>query len=186
MIEPFFVAAFPVLFIIVLLAGGVALRRRRIDTAGTPSIDKNLFFLNRLAMVVAWAAMILQSLGLGLSPVSGPPPLKWISLGWWAFGFALLSAGRLKLGNSFRVGCAKEATTLRVGGLYRYSRNPMYLGITGTLFASVLYTMNPIILLLGIFTAAVHHRIVLAEEACLRKTFGDEYMDYCRRVGRYI
>jgi protein-S-isoprenylcysteine O-methyltransferase Ste14 len=186
MIEPIFVAASPVLFIILLFAGGVALRRRQIDMDGTPPIDKNLFLLSKLAMFIPWAAMILQSLGLRLFPSIGPPLLKWISLGLWTFGFALLSAGRIGMGRSFRIGCAKEATTLRIRGLFRYSRNPMYLGIYGTLFASILYTMNPIILLVGVFVAAVHHRIVLAEEACLRKTFGEEYVDYCRRVGRYI
>jgi protein-S-isoprenylcysteine O-methyltransferase Ste14 len=186
MIEPLFVAAFPVLFMVVLSAGGVALRRRQIDLDGTPPIDKNLFRLSKLAIVIPWAAMFLQSLGLNLSPVSEPRLLKWISLGLWAFGFALLLAGRFGLGSSFRVGCAKESTILRVGGLFRYSRNPMYLGIYGTLLASVLYTLNPLILLVGVFVVAVHHRIVLAEEACLRKTFGEEYADYCRRVRRYL
>ena len=76
MIEPIFVAAFPVLFIGLLFAGGVALRRRQIDMDGTPPIDKNLFLLSKPAMFIPWAAMILQSLGLRLSPSSGPPPAE--------------------------------------------------------------------------------------------------------------
>lgn len=186
MIEPIFVAAFPVLFIIALATGGVALRRLHINMDGTPPIDRNLFRLSKLAMVIPWAAMILQSLGLNLSPVNGPRLLKGISLALWALGFSLLIAGRIEMGNSFRVGSAKEATILRSGGLFRYSRHPMYLGIYTTLFASALYTLNPIVLLAGAFVAAVHHGIALAEEACMRKTFGEEYADYCRRVRRYI
>ena len=52
MIEPIFVAAFPVLFIGLLFAGGVALRRRQIDMDGTPPIDKNLFLLSKPAMFI--------------------------------------------------------------------------------------------------------------------------------------
>ena len=40
--------------------------------------------------------------------------------------------------------------------------------------------------LIGIFVVAVHHRIILAEEQHLRKVFGEEYMDYCSRVRRYL
>jgi len=42
------------------------------------------------------------------------------------------------------------------------------------------------VLLIAIFIVAVHHRIVLAEEAYLRQTFGGEYAEYCSRVGRYL
>ena len=186
MIEPIFVAAFFVLFLVVLFAGGAEFRRRQIDMGGVPPIDKDLFRLSKLALFIPWAAMILQSFGLNLSLIGRPPLLKWISLSLWALGFTLLLTGRLGMGSSFRIGSAKETTSLKVGGLFRYSRNPMYLGMYGTLLASALYTMNPLILLVGAFVVAVHHRIVLGEEAGLRKTFGEEYEDYCRRVRRYL
>jgi protein-S-isoprenylcysteine O-methyltransferase Ste14 len=75
---------------------------------------------------------------------------------------------------------------LPVGGLFQFSRNPMYLGVYATILAGVLYTLNPLVLLAGVFVVAVHHRIVLAEEQHLQKTFGAEYADYCRRVRRYL
>ena len=186
MFEPFFVAAFPVLFIAVLAGGGASLRHRNIDMEGLPPIDKNLFRLSKFAMLIPWAAMILQGFGVDLSPARIPPPLKWISLGIWACGFGLLLAGRIGLGTSFRVGCPKDETILRIDGIFRYSRNPMYLGLYATLLAVALYTLNPLVLIIGVGIAAVHHRIVLAEEECLRKMYGHEYTEYCRRVGRYL
>jgi protein-S-isoprenylcysteine O-methyltransferase Ste14 len=62
----------------------------------------------------------------------------------------------------------------------------MYLGMYATLLASVLRTLNPVLLLLGAFIVAVHHRIVLAEEGHLRNAFGEDYAGYCRRVRRYL
>jgi hypothetical protein len=52
MIEAPFVAAFPVLFLSVLVAGRVAFRRRKIDMEGAPPIDKKLFRLSKVAMVI--------------------------------------------------------------------------------------------------------------------------------------
>jgi protein-S-isoprenylcysteine O-methyltransferase Ste14 len=115
-----------------------------------------------------------------------PGSLKWVSLCLWVSGFLLLFIGRLGLGDSFRIGSPKESTSLKLNGLFRFSRNPMYLGVYATLLASVVYTLNPILLLVGIFIVVVHHRIVLAEEQHLRKEFGQEYTDYCSRVRRYL
>jgi protein-S-isoprenylcysteine O-methyltransferase Ste14 len=62
----------------------------------------------------------------------------------------------------------------------------MYLGVYATLLASVLFTLNPLVLLVAGFILAVHHKIVLAEERHLRSVFGEPYEDYCRRVRRYL
>jgi protein-S-isoprenylcysteine O-methyltransferase Ste14 len=90
------------------------------------------------------------------------------------------------MGDSFRLGTAREDTSLRTDGLFRMSRNPMYVGVYLTITASALYTLNPIVVLLGVFVIAVHHRIVLAEEKHLRNVFGREYSEYCSRVRQYI
>jgi protein-S-isoprenylcysteine O-methyltransferase Ste14 len=62
----------------------------------------------------------------------------------------------------------------------------MYVGVYLTLCAAVLRTLNPILLLVAVCVIAVHHRIVLAEEAHLRDVFGEEYRTYCGHVRRYL
>ncbi len=180
------VAAFPLLFTAVLAGGRASLRRRNIDMEGRPPIDRNLFLLSKFAMAIPWTAMVLQGFGVVLSPARVPPPLKWISLGLWISGWGLLLAGRIGLGSSFRVGCPEEETKLKTGGVFRLSRNPMYLGLDATLIAAALYTLNPLVVLIGGGIAAAHHRIILAEEECLRGMFGRDYEEYCGRVGRYL
>lgn len=90
------------------------------------------------------------------------------------------------MGGSFRLGTPKEHTTLKVKGLFRLSRNPMYVGMYATMVASALYTLNPLVILLGAFVIAIHHSIVLAEEKHMQMVFGQEYVDYRNRVRRYI
>ncbi len=123
---------------------------------------------------------------LGLSLVPVPRPARWLALALWVAGFALLLGGRLELGGSFRIGRPRERTEMQTGGLFRLSRNSMYLGVFMTLAASALYTLNPLVLVVAALIIAVHHRIVLAEEQHLQASFGEAYVAYCRRVRRYL
>jgi len=186
LIEPILVVAFPLVFAAVMAAGMASLRRRKIDMEGRAPIGKTVFLLSKLAMIVPWAAMALQAFGADLSPVRVPPLLRWMSVALWISGWAFVLAGRLGLGSSFRVGCPNEETALRIDGVFRLSRNPMYLGLNATMLAAALYTLNLLVLIVGAAITVVHHRIILAEEECLQKMFGRGYEEYRGRVGRYL
>ena len=185
-IEALAVTLLPVAFLAVLFTGGERFRRRQIEQDGDAPIDRTLFYGSKYLIVVLWVGMVLDSWGVKVSFFEGPAPLKRAAVCVWAAGFILLFVGRFGLGDSFRIGHPKESTRLKVDGLFRVSRNPMYLGVYSTLLASVLYTLNPVLLLFGAFIVAVHHRIVLAEETHLRNAFGKEYTEYCCRVRRYL
>jgi protein-S-isoprenylcysteine O-methyltransferase Ste14 len=186
MLQVWAVTAFPVLFLIILFGGGSLFRRRNIDMDGEPPIDRTVFYTSKYSIVVIWAATVMHAWGINLSFFNPLSFVKSVSLFLWAAGFSLLLIGRFGMGSSFRIGSPNESTNLKVDGLFRFSRNPMYLGIFTTLLAAVLYTLNPILLIIAILIAAVHHKIVLAEEEYLQKAFGEEYLAYCRRVRRYL
>jgi protein-S-isoprenylcysteine O-methyltransferase Ste14 len=130
--------------------------------------------------------MVIQSWSEMLAVIDVPSVVTSVSIGLWVLGFALLFAGRSGLGDSFRIGSPKERTGLKRTGLYRFSRNPMYVGVYATLCAAVLRTLNPVLLLVAVYVIAVHHRIVLAEEAQLGHVFGEEYRTYLSEVRRYL
>ncbi|MCX6551113.1 MAG: hypothetical protein NTY02_08920 [Acidobacteria bacterium] len=186
MLLPLFVTVLPVLFLAGLIQKALAFRRRHVDMDGEPPIPKTLFASSKWAIVLVWGAMVIQSWSDKLSFVDVPSVFASASIGLWAMGFALLFAGRSGLGDSFRIGSPKERTGLKRTGLYRFSRNPMYVGVYATLCAAVLRTLNPLLLLVAVYVIAVHHRIVLAEEAQLRRVFGDEYRTYGSQVRRYL
>ncbi len=186
MIEALIVTFFPVAFLILLFGGGEVFRRNNIEQGGEAPIDRVLFHISKYSILVVWGAMALESWGIGLSVLEAPAAVTGIALALWVFGFIFLFLGRFGLGSSFRLGTPKESTSLRTSGLYSVSRNPMYLGVYATVIASVLYTLNPLIWVLGAFVVVVHHRIVLAEEKHMRIAFGREYDEYYRRVGRYV
>jgi len=76
---------------------------------------------------------------------------------------------------------------LVVCGLYRYARNPMYLGVLLFLLAESAFFESWSLLkyVAGIFIC-FHLFIVLYEEPSLRRRFGESYVRYCRSVHRWL
>ena len=72
-------------------------------------------------------------------------------------------------------------------GLYRYMRNPMYLGVTILLFGETLLWESSV---LFAYTAVVflsfYLFVVLYEEPLLRRKFGESYQRYCELVPRWL
>jgi len=79
------------------------------------------------------------------------------------------------------------AETLVTGGLYSHVRNPMYVG-NAFLLAGLAVASNAWVFAIGgvAIAVAVHVGIIAAEEYFLRGKFGEQYVDYCRRVPRLV
>jgi protein-S-isoprenylcysteine O-methyltransferase Ste14 len=76
---------------------------------------------------------------------------------------------------------------LVVRGLYRYTRNPMYVGVLLVILGwAVLFRATVLCLYALIVGTCFHLFIVLYEERHLQKEFGGEYDDYRGRVGRWL
>ena len=76
---------------------------------------------------------------------------------------------------------------LVVRGPYRFVRNPMYIGAGMTLAGAALYYESlSVFIYTCLFFLITHLFVVLYEEPTLRRTFGDDYEAYCRRVRRWI
>ena len=100
---------------------------------------------------------------------------------------ALMLAAQLDLGASWRVGIEEGARPgLVTGGLYRYSRNPIYVAMLTALlgFALLLPSWISLGLLIGAGLGIRRH--VRDEEAYLARTYGEEYRRYAARVGRFV
>ena len=80
-----------------------------------------------------------------------------------------------------------ESTTLITEGFYKYTRNPMYVGMNSFLLGLMLILKNPLnILFLIIFFFVVRNMFVLKEEVQMEETFGEDYLTYKRKVRRWL
>jgi protein-S-isoprenylcysteine O-methyltransferase Ste14 len=76
---------------------------------------------------------------------------------------------------------------LVIVGLYRFTRNPMYVGISLLLGRWSLLTASPWLAGYTVVLAiAFHLRVVLYEEQRLKKQFGDEWVRYAATVPRWL
>ena len=76
---------------------------------------------------------------------------------------------------------------LVVRGLYRYTRNPMYVGVLTVILGWAVLFKAAALGLYGLIVGSCFHLfIVLYEERQLQQEFGGEYEDYCRRVSRWL
>ena len=81
----------------------------------------------------------------------------------------------------------EKSTTLVTDGIYRYSRNPMYLGmivmLTGTWFA--LGSFSPVIVI-PVFFFIIQEGFIREEESRLIDLFDEDYFKYREKVRRWL
>ncbi len=82
---------------------------------------------------------------------------------------------------------ASLASSLVIRGVYRYTRNPMYVGLLLALFAWAVFLANPLaVLWVVVFVSYITRFQIIPEERVLTSLFGAEYEAYKARVRRWI
>ena len=81
----------------------------------------------------------------------------------------------------------KPTTAIVSEGPYRYTRNPLYVGMT-LIYGGFTARANalPAALLLPVVFTVMRRGVIEREERYLERKFGDEYLRYKRRVRRWI
>ncbi len=137
--------------------------------------------------LVALAAMALLDFVLPVLPVL-VWPYRHVGIGVGALGLALAGWAALLFR---RAGTGivpfSPATVLVIRGPYRFSRNPMYLGLSAALLgAAILMGSLTPFLVIPAFMALIADRFIGPEEAMLEKTFGSAYAEYKAKVRRWL
>lgn len=146
---------------------------------------KNLLFTliapGTTAIYVPLLVVRGRELAGGLSTLLG---LSTIALGIFIYLWCLFDFATFGRGTPAPIDAPKK---LVVRGLYRYTRNPMYVGVLittlGWAIAYRAFALVPYALVLGV---CFHGFIVGYEEPHLRRVFGADYDSYRARVGRWI
>jgi protein-S-isoprenylcysteine O-methyltransferase Ste14 len=106
------------------------------------------------------------------------------TLGWYLtidciYRFAVYGNGTLSP--------ADPTKKLVINGWYRYTRNPMYVGVMMILLGEVIFFRSTQLLFYTLFVmAAFTVFIIVIEEPRLKRDFGEEYLAYSKRVRRWI
>jgi protein-S-isoprenylcysteine O-methyltransferase Ste14 len=125
------------------------------------------------------------------------PVFNWISSPWNKIGLAIIVLAIALDSSSLFLFFKKHTTvnpmhpdhtkSLVTEGLYRFTRNPMYVGLLVILtgFAIYLGSVTPF-LLLPLFYWLITTQQIRPEERILEEKFGQQYLDYKKRVKRWL
>jgi protein-S-isoprenylcysteine O-methyltransferase Ste14 len=81
----------------------------------------------------------------------------------------------------------EEPTVVVRQGIYRISRNPMYVGVLTAIFGQAILYRSRAVAIYGLTAWVFFHLVVVfLEEPHLRATRGDEYARYCRQSPRWL
>lgn len=105
-----------------------------------------------------------------------------------ALGVAIAAWGMLTFARAHTaIVPVRPASQLVEAGPYRYTRNPMYSGLTvAYLGVAALFNAAWPLLVLPVVVFALRRLVVDREEAYLQREFGAQYDDYRRRVKRWL
>ena len=142
---------------------------------------------------VVYAATFLVGWGVSRLALFSPawmsaPAARWAGLALVIFGLALAAAaGRLFASRRTTFNPAGQPKELVASGAYAWMRNPMYVGLT-SIYTGAALALGQVetLILVALPWTIVNWIVIPFEEARLRETFGQTYVDYCRRVRRWL
>jgi protein-S-isoprenylcysteine O-methyltransferase Ste14 len=123
------------------------------------------------------------------TPLTDPGSFRFIAVPLWMIGAIIIiwcSVDFVRKGRGTPAH-ADPPRELVITGLYRYVRNPIYVGALLVQSGYILWFGSQILAIyLLFFFLAYHILVVWIEEPVLRNTFGTVYEEYCQRVPRWL
>ncbi len=159
------------------------------DHIGRGKGKKGLILMIELALkVVTYLVPIVEVISIINNASSMPFGVRCLGVVLGVLGDTVFIISVLTMRDNWRAGIAEnDKTELVTGGIYQYSRNPaflgfdlVYIGILLMFFNTGLFEITLLVILL------LHLQIVNVEEDFLIATFGQEYVDYRKKVRRYF
>ncbi len=149
--------------------------------------EKKLHTVETLMSVATFSVVIIQLLSIFFDWNIMPSGARFTGFCIAGIGdiFFLISVIYMK--DSWRAGIPeKDKTKLVTDGIYKFSRNPAFVGFDFMYTGVLLMFFNIGTLLFSLFSIVMLHLQILQEEKYMAKTFGEEYLEYKKKVFRYI
>jgi protein-S-isoprenylcysteine O-methyltransferase Ste14 len=176
---------FTVLGLALILIGG-RLSVRGESVLGRPTISKPWFYAGKVGVFACWLFMIVKATFPKSFEIPSFPGQDLVSLIILAVGTAMMIAAFYYLGEALRVGLPEQDTRLSTRGIYRFSRNPLYVGVFLVNLASMVFCPVLLNVFMGLGGIFIHHFIILGEEQFLESRFGEAWTAYRKRTPRYL
>ena len=149
--------------------------------------EKSIHTVEVLMSTATLGAPIAQLLSIAFGWSHLPANARFTGFCVGILGDAIFLLSVLCMRDSWRAGIPdKDKTELVTTGIYRFSRNPAFLGFDLMYVGVLLLYGNLLTLGFSAFAIVMLHLQILQEERYLVNTFGAPYQEYFRHVSRYL
>lgn len=149
--------------------------------------ETNVHTVEMLMSVATLGAPIAQLMSIAFGWNHLPAGARFTGFCIGMLGDVVFLLSVLCMRDSWRAGIPdKDKTELVTNGIYRFSRNPAFLGFDLMYIGVLLMYGNLLTLGFSAFAIIMLHLQILQEERYLADTFGAPYQEYCRYVFRYL
>ena len=177
-----------VIFYGIYFAKMLAQRRQGIQTRQIGRVkEKSVHIVELLMSIATLAAPVIQMLSIIFGWNHMPANARFTGFCIGMLGDIIFLASVLCMKDSWRAGIPdKDRTTLVTTGIYRYSRNPAFLGFDFMYVGLLLMYFNLSMLVVSAFAIIMLHLQILQEERYLTENYGESYREYRKHVFRYL
>jgi len=186
--QSYFAVATIILLLILIFSRVVLLNKLGIKVMKFGEMDKSDFLLPPFVLLYFYLvfASAFNWPKVGTEMFSNEI-LQWVGVVLCILALIFIFLSLISFGKSFRIGIDRDHPgTLVTTGTFAISRNPLYTSFAVILLGIFLIFPNWIFLLYIFAGVWAFHRQVLREEASLKEIYGEEYIEYCKRVRRYL
>lgn len=176
-------------FYICYLAKMISQKRQGIKTDQLGKGKKGFVkFIEVTLKITTYVLLVIQIISIILYVGTVHIALQIIGVALTALGVLIFIISVVQMKDNWRAGVQREEkTNLITSGIYSISRNPAFLGFD-LMYVGILFSFfNWYLCFATIFTVVLFHlQIVNVEEDFLIEAFGQEYIEYKKKVFRYL
>lgn len=153
---------------------------------GMGNKPKKVLLIERIMSVATVLTIIVDVCSIFVVKSFPVVQIRIVGLLFGILAVVFFALATITMKNSWRVGIPEEKTALVTNGIYRWSRNPAFVGFDLLYLSMCLLFFNIPLLVISFWAAVMLHLQVLQEEEHMKKMFGEKYINYMKHTFRYF
>ena len=164
------------------------LNKKSIKTnqAGIGKKNKKVIIVERIMSIATVSTIVIEVYSILFTTPNILDGVRIIGIVFGILAIIFFALATITMKDSWRVGIPEEKTSLISTGIYKWSRNPAFVGFDLLYISICLIYFNLPLLLISIFAGTMLHLQILQEEKHMQNMFGKEYEEYKKHTLRYF
>lgn len=177
-----------IIFYLIYLYKLISLNKKSIKTnqAGKGNKSKKVIMIEKIMSLSNILVIIAQLFSIIWAPIIDNDLLKITGIIVGILAILFFASATITMKNNWRVGIPEEKTSLVINGIYKWSRNPAFVGFDLLYLSTTMIFFNIPLLVIAIWAGTMLHIQILQEEKHMSKIFGKEYENYKKNTLRYF